>query len=172
MKNEKACRTLESYGSIAERRVAVAKDALAWVRAGALRAESMTYVSPTNPLYRYEPPDKQLRDTVFDTTSVCGLGALFVAHVVRFDRCTVGEFRNSFCCTRDLIVQKLGDTFDPQTLLCVEHAFECWAHGMSPDVKEAERFGARYSDKTERLVAILKSIIRNNGDFPSKRPAT
>jgi hypothetical protein len=68
----------------AKERIAIAKDALEWVEAGALIPTKGTYVKPTNKV-DVADSDKQLRDVNLGKCEVCSLGALFLAKAVRYN---------------------------------------------------------------------------------------
>lgn len=171
----KVCRQIDTFSSPAAKRVAVARDALAWLRAGALQAETGNYVKPFQelPIYTLDG-HKQLRDVVFGETTVCALGALFIAHVVRFDDCTVAEYAHSRLQQRNLIETKMKGTFEPKELELIESAFECgdltYLSWPKKTVDDAIAFGNRYRSARNRLVAILENIIANEGNFrPPKK---
>src|SRR5690242_5274654 len=70
----------------AEERVAIAKDALAWIKAGALKPRTGAYVWPSRRIEEHDN-GKQLRDVVLGECRTCALGAMFIAKAVRFDEC-------------------------------------------------------------------------------------
>jgi hypothetical protein len=168
----KVCGQIDSFLSPAAKRVAVARDALAWLRAGALQAETGAYVTPTNEApFFYLDDHRQMRDAVFGETTVCALGALFIAHIVRFDHCTVSEYITANGRSMsNFIEDKLKDTFDLLALGFIESAFErcdmtSSSYVTQKEIDAAVAFGKRYRKDRDRLEAILRNIVRNNGDF-------
>lgn len=143
-------------------RVLIAKDALAWLRAGALRAMTGTYLDPLDPqaaarLFGGEADPVQLRDVVLGPCHVCAVGALFIAAIVRNNNCTVGEFRTG--ATQRL----LGRWFERKQVIEIETAFERFERfGGS---RAAVCFGSRYPILWRRLEAILQNIIDHEGRF-------
>jgi hypothetical protein len=157
----------------AEQRVAIARDALAWLKAGALIAQRSTYGYPVN---RLRDPrnngqarmDDQLRDVEMGPCRVCGLGALFLAKAVRFDDVTIRDW----CSGSSGVYKKLGQHFSRTQIAMIEVAFEenpCFSDQLSSAVLGRALFfwatRGRPSDYKGRLIAILRNIIQNGGEF-------
>lgn len=153
-------------------RVTVAKDALSWLRVGALTARSGIYVMPArDDVSRIDilngVADKkrtQIRDVVFGPCEVCVVGALLVASVVRFDSCTVDDFIELH--PKSL----LGRWFDDDQVNLMEYAFEWhspsgYGQQASGYGQQARAFGMRFHRAGERLEAILQNVIDHGGDF-------
>ena len=142
-------------------RVAVATDALAWLDAGRLVADH-TYVEPTHDknastLFFGADANSQLRDLVLGRCQVCAKGALFLAKVVRFDRCTVGDFRQAEWGD-NVIVDGL---FSPKQWKLIEAVYE----GRDYFTDHADLWVDRYPASKARLRALLANIIRHRGEF-------
>lgn len=141
----------------AKERVAIAKDALAWLEAGALEA-SHYYVEPEFTSFARDEQKRQLRDIVLGTCQVCALGAMFLAKAVRYDNVVVPDIFDSI-----LVYSKLAEHFDRQQLelieLTYEHQYHMNAYGR------AAGFAETFPDGEPRLRAILENIIANHGTF-------
>ena len=146
----------------AEQRVAIAKDALAWIEAGALKPRTGAYVSPTHD-FNLGDFGKQLRDTVLGQCVTCALGAMFIAKAVRFDECPVTGVSTFFGSN---VRMRLAQHFEIKQIGLIEAAFEC-CPSYSPllDPAAAVRFGRKYRSDRNRLTAILCNIIANDGTF-------
>jgi hypothetical protein len=148
-------------------RVLIATDALAWLRAGALRAAQGVYLRPISEasgtgLLSNLPGRMQLRDAVLGPCSVCAAGALFIAAIVRHDNCTISQFKAY--TTRGFFVRWFGSEQAAE----VETAFE--RNVTFGGSYAAEVFGCRFLDSGERLAAILQNMIDHGGRFvPDKR---
>lgn len=154
--------------SPAQQRVAIAKDALAWIKAGVLIPSAGVYVEPVDrsmrrAIWYYPDPDKQLRDVFLGKCEVCAIGAMFLAKAVRFDDVAVDQFLNFHA--------KLADHFEKRQLAQIEAAFEgkiSGGYGDRISLEEAApafAFYRQHREERSRLVAILTNIIDNNGEF-------
>jgi hypothetical protein len=142
----------------AEKRVAMAKDALKWIEAGALVPTKGVYVNTIglDIFHKANGPDafsedgsrKQARDVVLGACIVCAKGALLVAKAVRFNNVTVRDLA-------DYSDDQLTDYFTPVQIDFMELAFE----------NRLEPWFTTYRDDKDRLVAILQNVIRNKGEF-------
>jgi len=145
-----------------EERVVIAKDALAWIEAGALEPYSSVYVAPTRRL-RPEDNGKELRDVVLGECRVCALGAMFIAKAVRFDECKVDGVMTFF---GQNVRGHLSQYFEREQLGFIEAAFErCGSFASTGDPSTAVAFGRKHRTDRARLIAILRNIIANNGTF-------
>jgi hypothetical protein len=156
----------------AEQRVAIARDALEWLKAGALIAQGSTYGYPVN--RNLDPRnaagsirmDDQLRDVEMGPCRVCGLGALFLAKAVRFDDVTVRDWCNG---SRG-VYEKLSQHFSRTQIAMIEVAFEenpSFSNTLTEaDTRRALDFWKDSQiDYKGRLIAILRNIIQNGGEF-------
>ena len=150
----------------AQERVAIAKDALAWVEAGVLLPAKMVYVNTVleDDQINWDPK-AQLRDVVLGPCRVCAQGALFLAKAVRYDN--VSGIRNSDdlhhrACKAD----ELEEHFTRDQLKLIEQYFEGWAAGSN---YAPQFFKEDYPDHRQRLIFILKNIIDNKGTFVPPR---
>ena len=149
----------------AEQRVAIAKDALAWIEAGALKPMPGVFVSPVNVTESLSPTG-QLRDAVLGPCEVCAIGAMFIAKAVRFDEVTTDQYR----CGQ--FHEPLRRHFDAKQLALIETAFEGQVYVWNEDARlsDAEKwaahgFYAAHVGASSRLTAILRNIIANDGTF-------
>lgn len=157
--------------SKAEQRVIIAKDALNQLRAEKFIAQNGVYVGGelSHELdMACKSDEDQARPLLLKTKvrcRVCAKGALFLSTIRKYNKATVADV----LCDDFHVAEKIfGDKMFNQ----IEAAFEQWDHTKSPDFEGAGEpagaaytFGIKYSDDTERLVAILKNIIKNKGTF-------
>jgi len=170
----------------AQKRVAIARDALKQIKAQKLEINTGVWCDiEMEEVY----PDVEKLDAqalflgraavpaIQPTCRTCALGACLVSSVRLFD-----DFKLK---TSDLdvdeIYKQLKKFFPVGQLLLIESAFEQrdWTdrstsarHGQNVEkhITEAENttaenFGLTYKDDTERAEAIFKNIVRNNGTF-------
>lgn len=154
----------------AKERVAIAKDALAWAKAGALIPFKGAYVSPIDldifrqlnflrEQTRYTGKgegNEQARDTVIGKCHVCALGGLMVAKAVRYDNVLVREILND-------PYNKLTDHFSIEQLNTIEGIFEGWGNDIAASPEDS--WTLAFPSISDRFEAIMKNIIRNKGTF-------
>lgn len=162
-----------------EKRVTVAKDALAQLFVGSYVATPGTYVSGLGALEDVKGPTAPV-------CNVCAIGSLLVSNFrlsgktkclenVTWRDGTVTEFVGSY----DEVEGAVG-AFRPGMLLAMEHVFE---HPRRADERhvdyELEYFKAAgtvdlqlIDDSDVRLFAILENIVENGGDFKPKKIKT
>lgn len=152
----------------AKERVAIAKDALAWVKAGVLIPTSGVFVRPDHMLtVKDEVDHKQLRDVVLGKCKVCARGALFLAKAVRFDNVEAGLFEiNAGWYNREVLLEH----FDDDQITLIENYFEGIGESTRPDWFWSSDRAKEMTD-SQRMVLILKNIIKNKGTFrPEQLP--
>jgi hypothetical protein len=147
----------------AAERVAIAKDALAWVEAGALIPVKSTYVRPSPGVVFSNPYKQQLRDVNLGKCEVCARGALFLAKAVRFNN-VLADWSYS---TERVNRAALLEHFDDNQINLIEEYYEGF-------IRNGEAFSwARnfWTDNSHRMTLILQNIIDNNGTFvPEQLP--
>lgn len=182
----------------AQKRVLIAKDVLEWLDVNLIRPENGSYVRRSDYKkdidYDYEKHDKtQLNKTILEGGSrnscyVCGVGALFVGAVMRYDNICNGDF-NGNCSDinigiggliefDDELVDYLSKYFTRRQIALVEVAFEVEDYFDSDEpfnssfaclsdeaASKASNFGMQYKENKQRLIAIMKNIIKNDGQF-------
>ena len=101
---------------------------------------------------------------LINSCHVCAIGALFVGWVKRYDGITVKKFleygRNNMCGTMS--------AFDRGNLGMIECAFEGHRIADGSVMEEddaAVDFYGRYDNPKDRMVAIMKNIVKNKGTF-------
>lgn len=170
-----------------KQRIVIAKDVLELLKAEKILATSGTYLEFDEDVqvkyfgdedYRYwddesgaQAPIKgadrvKLHKLIEEspTCEVCGIGACFVAAVRRADKVKVGDLEDSN--DDDFMRKYLKQWFDKDQLGLIECAFECgtgWSSGQA--AYDAMEFGSQFDDDGERLEAIFKNIVENNGKF-------
>ena len=195
----------------AQKRVLIAEDVIAQIKANRLIPESGVFVEANinkevvsdcdvlQNMVESHPSElaadsvemqilnRSLRESFFDKTvetcSVCALGGIFMSCTL-FNNKTLnkdvvnhtGQGCNLGESLRDDvgISNGLDKLFTMTQLVMIENAFECgegyfYFEGeckLSDKVYNAcVNFGNKYDDAKDRLVAIMKNIIKNNGTF-------
>jgi hypothetical protein len=148
----------------AKDRVAIARDALAWERAGALKVKAQSYIVVDGDVKTSLALnlDKQARDVVLGPCQVCALGGLLLAKAVRFDAVTVSNVLNHQ-------VKRLLDHFSADQLNEIEAAFEGCSYPSITWIDSDRVFNIDWkeafpNDKV-RFRRIMENIIRNEGTF-------
>lgn len=175
----------------AEKRVAVAKDVLAQIKAKTLKAKSGVYVSAKLTFVPKEGEDVQalLKEGKVKNCQACALGSAFLSYVRLYDGVKVERYSQfgpetdyavfkdgKYGLTNKIIGDRpddsLGPLFGRPQMELIEQAFEArnpdwYADGDAPEAQliAAEVFGKRYAKNEDRLVAIMRNIVRNKGTF-------
>jgi hypothetical protein len=146
----------------AQERVAICKDALAWIKAGALIPTMGVYVSPTITPREFSPNNgkTQLRDIKLGKCQVCAKGALFLAKAVRYNNVLAAQWDNA--CDDSLPGGVMGEHFSFNQLWVIEDYFEGRHFGNN---KNIIKWVKKYPNAKDRLIAILNNIIENKGTF-------
>lgn len=164
--------------SKAEQRVEIAKDVIKQCSKGKYEIETGGYIDlyPEG-LRSFDELEHLQANTCVSkgriTCTVCAKGALFMSHVMKTNHCLVKEADK----TDDTGIKKrLKNIFSPLQLDLIETAFERSVVVDDTDKihqgcdytelgKKATNFGWQYSEPNERLIAIMKNIIKNKGTF-------
>ena len=164
--------------SKAQKRVAVAKDVIASIKAKQLVAKARTYIDVKaegkdgydNNTFKH--PDFQTALAMGQQCTACALGGLFVC-AVKFENKIATEDANDNIDQPDLH-DYLQHLFPYEQLQLIEIAFEqSWGipgFDNGDDVpdkwKTAVAFGQKHpTDDAARMTAIMRNIIRNEGTF-------
>lgn len=149
-----------------QKRVAIAKDVLLSIKTGIVIPTCGNYFSLTKKL-----DGKTLQEGLCDVNSpisckVCGMGAVFVSKVKLGN---TFEMDGSYV-SDDEMTENLEGIFSTKQLRLIEHAFEGFHAGFAniTDTEETKcenKFRYKYSEPSERMQAIMKNIIKNNGTF-------
>jgi hypothetical protein len=146
----------------AQKRVALAKDVIAWVKAGALIPDHVVYVRPTILPDHYPFFDRssevQANAVNWGKCKVCARGALFVAKVAHMNNCLAQDFLSVAGS-----VEAMDGLFEDNQFYEIECAYEGWQSFFPLNNKNL--WTNRYPDDSERMIAIMKNIIRNKGTF-------
>lgn len=158
-------------------RVAIARDVLLQLRKKRFHSKLGSYVKIPN-LWEIDDTDRQANECISDgsaTCLVCAKGALFMSHVMKTNHISlnevndIGEFR----------IKKRLKMFSKRQLDMIECAFEKRVvedddrvlkdydnihEQITPLAHSAIKFGRKYN-QLNRLSAIMKNIIKNNGTF-------
>jgi hypothetical protein len=142
-------------------RVAVAKDVLKLIQLK-LKVDNGIYLErPTVSKYCTPKGLQALIPKIASECTVCAKGAIALAHVHLFDH----ETSLSFDANR-----KACDIWGTDNANMIEAAFERWSTFVpypmsSADIAACYRFGNRFFNPVNRLKAIMKNVIANNGKF-------
>lgn len=148
----------------AQKRVSIARDALEWIKKGALIPRTGNYVVPIDNRIASDlawSESAQLRDLNLGPCNVCGVGALFIAKAVRYNDAKPRDAQYPHT--------NLLEYFSAKQLLLIENYFEGrdaspLGDSASSDDNRIERFAYHFKTSV-RLVHILENIIKNNGTF-------
>ena len=167
-----------------EKRIAIANDVLMRLRTGKFKAEAGEYISIDSDFSDMERAQKVIKAKE-TTCTVCAKGALFCSDVALENKLTLDELKNETGVSTTNYGnpknKQLLAIFSVQQLDLIECAFEtsnCSRANLlsTEQINKAIEFGNKYqpeddwgddvrkSDK-DRLQAICKNIIKNNGTF-------
>ncbi len=169
--------------TLAERRVAIAKDALTQLKIGIYNTKIEGYIHLNPKLKRVfnTNPEKDAQECLLKNKkpcSVCAKGALALSAIRKENSIKMGDIYKS--ANVDDVYSEFGDgqgkgylgkIFGKKNADLIEAVYEHW------DTTDDQRTNAKinsfchkYEDRTERLTAILKILIKNGGvfKFPKK----
>lgn len=175
----------------AEKRVMIAKDVLAQIKAKRYIAESGTWVDANwnilSEIDGTESVQKLFADRTIETCNVCALGGLFMSCTNLNNNTCVDDINyggegselGAMIEYGDTLSNGLNKIFSKKQLQLIEVYFERgdgWfgEDGFSGDYigedsRHVKDFNDAYPDDDERLVEIMKNIVANDGTFvPSK----
>lgn len=149
--------------SAADKRVAIAKDVLIQIKAGQFEVQRGTWAALIDSELDLTTVNKESllgRTVVLPPLrcNCCAVGAAFLSSMRLFN---VGQFDE--VASQDYAFKQLGKYFSKEQLKMIENAFELGACLSGED--GPKEFGERYSNDTERAVAIFTNIVNNKGDF-------
>ena len=170
-----------------KRRIAIAEDVIAGLRARRLEATPGTYVSG-NVMIQPDGKDQNFGDgikscelqevlaTQMKSCEVCAKGAMFIAAVEKFDKVKlvdihVGDNPLGRFSDDDSICDHLENYFSRAQLDLIEAAFEGDTMDIEVETEECQiamAYQYRYPDHADRMTAIMKNIVMNNGKFVCK----
>lgn len=158
--------------------VEIAKDVILQLRRKKLYSHRGNYIQVyENFDHHFEPTDDfrvVFNEGKIKYCNVCALGALLVGYVSINDKMSVRAVRASSSSYSIGIV--LQDIFSAEQVELIERVFECW--GLDDSRASMEDgifsfkvifFNRKYPNDKDRLVAIMRSIIRNKGEFKFSR---
>lgn len=164
----------------AERAVMVAKDALSMLGRGKISASTGDWVTlPMSVLEVIEQledtRDIQICDLTdsedFNDCKACALGALMLSEIRHTNKLTINDTNIYLGVEYEDYGYRLDKIFSPTQQKLMEFAFE-GGRGYfkfndipTNQIPKLNRFYLKYPDKTDRLRAILKNVIKNNGKF-------
>ncbi len=164
--------------SPASKRVMIAKDVLSDIATRKLVARSGSWVN----MAIFGPSDKELQEILItkNECQVCALGAVFVCAAKRADDITVGEaygLNHGATVGWAVLDNYLSRFFERDQLILIEQAFEGgggyfgeygYGRRQGNGVKGRDRateFCGVNSSYEDRIVAIMRNIIKNKGEF-------
>lgn len=156
-----------------EQRIAIAKDVLKTLKSKKITAKAGDYFD-FNGYYKLGKEDKgkdlqALLDKKNVTCTVCALGATFHSLVRLGDRFKLPQNTEALTYITDKEMRPLlRNHFSSKQIAMIESAFEngqCSDGKYTGNVEQSIDFGGRYEDPEDRLSAIMKNIIKNEGEF-------
>lgn len=162
-----------------QRAVAVAKDVLAQIKAGNYTCEVGGYVNLETPPIEDLPDNCKVSAAIFNPSDlqcqVCARGAMFMSAIRKFNKFDFVKDSSQDDGVRNLLhpdspkFRKIEDTiFSREQIGLIESAFECCnMAGSTPfeKTKSAIFFGILYNNDSDRMQAIMRNIIKNDGKF-------
>lgn len=176
-----------------QRRIAIAKDVLKQIRLKTIRPKAGHYIKAKLTFAPKGDEDIQalLQDGKIKKCEACALGSAFLSYARLYDNVKLGGYESAlgaryeydaasrWGATPALSGQRptavLSPVFGLRQMEVIEYAFESRSSALSwplsdgdapqVDLARAVAFGKKYRTDTQRLVAIMKNIVRNKGTF-------
>lgn len=166
-----------------ERRIAILKDVLKQLKDEKYKAKTGVYVELPRDLWNlqrreaYEPasfPKSSAQTCLINSTKsckVCAKGAIFLSLVRKENKVSLVDLMRT-----SVRESKTNRLFGERNLDKIEAAYEKWVYkdiGSYTRQKRStgklqldiQKFSNKYPDKRDRLVAIVKNAIKNEGIF-------
>lgn len=155
-----------------QKAVAVAKDVIAQLKNKRYQATTSIYITDVVTPEVCNSPSAAALGPKDISCKVCARGSIIVSAARLFNQCPLkshrdnvpgpvnrwhsgldGEHRTFHQIERSIFTQEQVDM--------IEAAFECW------DAKypECRKFGEKYNNSTDRMIAIMENIVKNKGTF-------
>lgn len=166
----------------AEKRVMIAQDVIDQLKAKNISACSGTFID-----FRFDEDayKKSLQKEVLNkniSCEVCGVGGIFLSTILFTNKVNINENTNGRLDSlgEDILENKETNFtqalkyFSKDQIILIENAFEigdgyftyyCSDASKEKFIDKAIDFGAKYETDKDRLIAIMKNIIKNNGKF-------
>lgn len=152
-----------------QKRVVIAKDALKQLKLGFYEAENLTWVESKWLREQKLLSSSLIADIIKEelqpillkanpVCQVCARGALLLSMVRKFDNYSSIDL----CIGNE---NEMRNLFGSQQIDKMEAAFELWPQNNERYEPKANAFGEKFRTPGERLIAILKNVIKNNGTF-------
>lgn len=182
--------------TIKQRRIEILKDVLKQLKVGKFKATRGSYLELPDEILTIqdENPNKSAQEVLLETKKTCGVcakGSLFLSTIRKENKLEICDLRyndsTSVWEDNKEIFEKsrgrLDKIFGSKNLNLIEAAFEKWIwydkkdddyragrHGSSLCEKNEKlaKFVKKYPKVKDRLVAIIKNAIRNDGIFTLK----
>lgn len=170
-----------------EKRVMIAKDIIKQIKAGHIRPKTGAYIKLSK--NKFVKTDGPL-DQYFDKTpcNACALGSCFISLVTVGDKLKISDVANTdydgdYFMTRiendSPWRDNLREIFPSLQLSMIESAFEVshmrderdgdigeiYQDDNRRTIKKSIMFGRKYVKSSDRLIAICRNIIKNEGKF-------
>jgi len=146
-----------------KQRVKIAKDVIIQLKQKKLIAEGGVFVRPYEIKSTYiNHKHSQINNLInkkIVACNVCAKGSLFMAHIMKTNHCTLMEART----TGNYSISKRLTMFSQEQLNKIEQVFEGYFDNGSKE--KGNKFFKRYLNEHNRLIAIMKNIIKNKGEF-------
>lgn len=150
-----------------QRRVEVAKDALAQLKAEKIVAMGNLYLRDEEGQFIDEAITQEMVDAM-PRCMACAVGTFFVTCVRKYDALAPDVVLDSMY--DEGMREYLTPFFDRKQLAQIEYAFErgyTSERGLlsEEELETAQAFGSRFETDHSRLIAILNNIIENGREF-------
>lgn len=156
--------------SKSEKKIAIIKDVLLRLKKQNIVAERGDFMKIP---YLFEGKNNfNLKDFINNKETkdceVCAKGALFCSWVGINNEFTSKDNVNAENDSKSILV--MSSVFTLKQLSLIETAFECkyfpWNEKLTDkEIDKCSDFGEKYQEDGDRLVAILKNMLKNNGVF-------
>lgn len=185
--SKKIAKKVKPFSSLSkpEKRVAIAKDVLQQIKIGKYIAETGSYIGGIKfiggeYISDMENEDIQKNFKKIRKCEVCAMGACLMSVTKFANKLEFGDIGSSITeLNNDKVKRLFASIFSPSQLLMIERAFEGDSGGTTvgcdvfdldeydfeKQIEKCDEFYKSYFEQEERLVAIMKNIIKNKGTF-------
>lgn len=191
VKNAKKDQQVQAFESLPQwkQRVAIAQDVIASINAGVLKTRPQAYIAGKLPaklaqkdVWKAVKPDEA--EAVQRKCTACALGSMFLAKIKLGNQVHWGDLNVSHNeeieVDVDSLFEHLLHYFSKKQICLIESAYEQHLRRFSDfgsythivnrypaddDEAQALKFGSRFQNHKDRLLAIMQNIVDHDGEF-------
>lgn len=163
-----------------QKRILIAKDVLKKIENNEILFARGRYWDSSLEDYLLDTYEDRVDRINIKSCRVCALSGMLLSHIDKFNKCEVVDLigndanyvrsDNIIYVRSDNIIKVLSRNFTLKQLYLIECVFELGGGGFSYNLPNklilaSQNYGKQYAEDKNRVLAIMRNIIRNKGEF-------